>query len=272
MIYSSPQTITIDSLQIKYRLAGSGPDVLMVHGWASSSRMWQRLMNDLAVRYRCLALDLPGFGESDKPADNWFSMERFRAVVTQAADALGLSAPVVIGHSMGGTIALSLATTNFPLSRVVAINPIVTGRSYWDLRLLSNSPLGAPMLSLGRWVWPIASGDWAGPWLGKERAGHFRRQREEWLQSTPNILQATLRVVGHTDLTPHLPRVAVPTLVLLGNRDMTAPNAEGKLAARTIPGAELVVLPSGHLPTDDLPERTLSVLEKFLVREAAPVS
>jgi len=155
------------------------------------------------------------------------------------------------------------------LSRVSVINPIVTGRTYWDLRMLSKSPFGEPMLRLGRWFWPLASGDWAGPWLGKERAGHYRRMREEWLQSSPTALRATLRIVGHTDLSPILSRLAVPTLVLLGSRDLTAPNAEGKLAARTIPNAELVVLPSGHLPTDDMPVETLTIMEKFLRREPA---
>jgi len=269
MIYSPLQAITLDGLKIKYRSAGHGPNLIMIHGWASSSRMWQRLMNDLANRYHCMALDLPGFGDSDKPDDDWYSLERYKAIVQKFAEALDLQFATLIGHSMGGLIALAMATDSVTnVSRVAVINPVVTGRTYWDLRLLSNSPLGKPMLSLGRWFWPIASGDWAGPWLGKERAEHYRRMREEWLQSSPAALRAALRVIGQSDLSPNLSKVTVPTLVLLGSRDLTAPNAEGKLAARTIPSAQLRVLPSGHLPTDDMPVETLQALEEFLMLES----
>jgi pimeloyl-ACP methyl ester carboxylesterase len=273
MIYSPLQSITLDNWRIKYRVLGNGPDVLLLHGWASSSRMWQRLMNDLAGRYRCIALDLPGFGESDKPEGSWYSIAHYVEIVAQFARALELTNPVVFGHSMGGMIALAAAGEgSMPMSRMVAINPVVTGKTYWDLRLLSDSPLSTHAMSFGHWFWPIVSGDWVGPWLGAERSDQYRRMREEWQQSTPEALTGALRAVGRTDLTSALPRITTPALVLLGSRDLTAPNAEGKLAARSIPGAQLVVLPTGHLPTDDVPDATLAIIDKFLASQPALVA
>jgi len=273
MIYSPLQSITLDNWRIKYRVLGNGPDVLLLHGWASSSRMWQRLMNDLADRYRCIALDLPGFGESDKPTGSWYSIANYVQIVAQFTKALELSNPAVFGHSMGGMIALAAAGEGaLPMSRMVAINPVVTGKTYWDLRLLSDSPLSTHAMSFGHWFWPIVSGDWVGPWLGAERSDQYRRMREEWQQSTPEALTGALRAVGRTDLTPALPRITTPALVLLGSRDLTAPNAEGKLAARCIPGAQLAVLPTGHLPTDDVPDATLAIIDKFLASQPALVA
>ncbi|MBM4424707.1 MAG: alpha/beta hydrolase [Chloroflexi bacterium] len=270
-MYSPLQTIALDGWQVKYRELGNGPDVLMVHGWASSSRMWQCLMNDLADRYHCLALDLPGFGDSDKPDDAWYSIPRFVELTKKFADSLGLHRPGVIGHSMGGMIALALAAEDGEaLSQLVAVNPVVTGRTYLDLRMLGKSRVGLPMLKLGRWFWPLTTSDWVGPWLGHDRHTQFKRIREDWEKTTPDSAMATVRAIGHCDLTPMLPRVKTPTLVLVGSRDLTAPNAEGKLAARRIPGAQLVVLPTGHLPTDDLPERTSAIVGSFLARQLQP--
>lgn len=264
-MYSPLRTLELDGLQIGYRTKGDGPDVLMVHGWASSSRMWQRLMDDLADRYRCTALDLPGFGESDKPHDSWYSIARYVQIVEQFSQTLGLHEPALVGHSMGGTIVLSIAgEATLPIRHLVAINPVVTGRTYLDLRMLANPRLSPHMMRLSSLVWPIASGDWMGPWFGAVRREHLRRQRDEWRQSTPISLMAAARAIGQCDLTERLPNIATQTLIVVGSRDFTAPPTQGKYAAKRIPGARLTVLPSGHLPTDDLPQETANVVGSFL--------
>jgi pimeloyl-ACP methyl ester carboxylesterase len=264
-MYSPLRTIALNGLQIGYRTKGSGPDVLMVHGWASSSRMWQRLMDDLSEHYHCIALDLPGFGDSDKPHDDWYSISRYTQLVAEFANELGLNEPAVLGHSMGGMIALAIAGDGIlPVRRLVAINPVVTGRTYFDLRLLAHPRLTSPMSKLGHWVWPIASSDWMGPWLGDQRFEHYRRMRDEWRQSTPISLLATARAIGQCDLSDRLPTIATPTLIVVGSRDLTAPPRQGKFAAKRIPGAQLAVLPSGHLPTDDMPKETGNVVSTFL--------
>lgn len=269
-MYSPLRSITLDNLQVKYRAQGKGPDVLMIHGWASSSRMWQTMMDDLAGRYRCLAFDLPGFGDSEKPGDSWYSIANYVQLTRQIIQSLGLYQPAIVGHSMGGMIALALAAEDgASLSRLVALNPVVTGRTYLDLRMLASPKLGWPMIKLGRWFWPLTTSDWVGPWLGRERAAQLTRIREDWGKSTAASAMSTVRAIGQCDLTPLLPRITTPTLVVLGSRDLTAPNAEGRLAARHIPGARLVVLPTGHLPTDDMPDETGGVVGSFLAGEAA---
>jgi 3-oxoadipate enol-lactonase len=268
MHYSPIQSITLNGWQVKYRVLGEGPDVLLVHGWASSGRMWQRLMNDLSERYRCWALDLPGFGDSDKPHDTWYSISAYVELVTRFVNTLALRQPALVGHSMGGMITLALAAENYSsLSRLIAINPVVTGRTYLDLRMLANPRLSQSMSRIGHLVWPITASDWAGPWFGGDRPAHYQRMREEWRQSTPISLMATARAIGQCDLTPVLPLIATPTMILVGNRDFTAPNAEGKHAARHIPGARLEIVSSGHLPTDDLPDKTFGLVDSFLTDE-----
>ncbi|MEK7784295.1 MAG: alpha/beta hydrolase, partial [Chloroflexota bacterium] len=120
-------------------------------------------------------------------------------------------------------------------------------------------------------VWPLATSDWP-DWVRLDglRSVQSRRIREDWGKATSESALSSLRAIARHDLSKHLPRVAAPTLVILGNRDLTAPNAEGRLAARSITGARLAVLPTGHLPTDDVPDQTHALVDEFLaVREFA---
>jgi len=273
-MYSPLQTTTLDDLQIGYRVQGRGPDVLLLHGWVSSGRMWQVMMDALDSRFRFWALDLPGFGDSQKPGQGWYSIPNYNRFVGGFMKLLGLQQVDVIGHSMGGMLALNLAIEHpEKIGRLVAINPVVTGRTHLDLRLLSKSPLGRPMIKLGRWVWPLATTDWP-DWMrlgtDRGRASHSRRIREDWGKATPDSALSSLRAISQYDLTSRLRQVRAPTLVIVGNRDLTAPNSEGRLAVRSISSARLAVLPTGHLPTDDLPGQTHALVDEFLaIREFA---
>ncbi|MEK7277779.1 MAG: alpha/beta hydrolase [Chloroflexota bacterium] len=261
---SDLQTTNLNGLKVAYRVQGDGRDVLMIHGWASSGRMWQSLMGALVPGFRCWALDLPGFGDSDKPTNGWYSIQSYVELARDFMAARGLRQPDVIGHSMGGMIALSLAAESpDAMRRLVAINPVVTGRMPLG-RLLSETPLSRHLLGLGKWMWPLTTSDVFGWWPGQNLAAHVKRTREEWGQTPSAAAMSTLKAMSRHDLSERLPRIAAPTLIILGSRDFTAPNAEGRLAARRIPGAKLAVLRAGHLPTDDAPEETNALIDGFL--------
>ncbi len=273
-MYSPLQTTVLDGLKIAYRMQQperpGAAEVLMIHGWASSGRMWQVMMDGLSPRYRCWALDLPGFGDSDKPENGWYSIRQYIELVAAFCETMNITRPHVIGHSMGGMIALGLAAEHpMPLGRVVAINPVVSGRTY-IVQLLSKRPFGAVFLTLGRWAWPLTTSSWLTPWLVRQHDVPMRRIREDWAKTSPHAAVASAGAINRHDLTGKLPGVTVPTLIVIGSRDLTAPNAEGRLAGRLIPGARLEVLPSGHLPTDDLPDEIFRLTSDFLAEERQP--
>jgi pimeloyl-ACP methyl ester carboxylesterase len=279
-MYSPLQTTQIDGLQIAYRVQGQGPDLVLVHGWGSSGRMWQTLMNDLSPRFRCWALDLAGFGDSQKPPVDWYSISNYVRLVAAFMIDMGLKRPPLVGHSMGGMIGVTLAA-EFPglVSQMVAINPAVTGRTYWDLKLLSASPLSRPMLTIGKWVWPIATSDWRRtPAMegqtqydqlnrAREREHARARIREDWQKASSESTILALRAISRHNIGPRLPEISAPTLVIVGDRDLTLPNSEGRLIAQHVRGARLIVLPAGHLPTDDLPDTINRLIGDFLTAE-----
>src|SRR5690349_18397922 len=124
------ETIKLDNgLTIAYREAGphhEGPAVLLVHGWPTSSYLWRNVIPIVAGHRRVVALDLPGFGASDKPIDVRYTFDFFDEAIDGIADGLGLGRVIPVGHDLGGPIALRWAL-NHPgrTAGLVLLNTLV---------------------------------------------------------------------------------------------------------------------------------------------------
>ena len=94
---------TGDGVEMAYELSGSGPALLLIHGITESHRMWDPLIPPLAADHTVLAVDLPGHGQSSPPPS--YHVETLAAAVAQTTEALDISGPLVIGHSLGGVVA-----------------------------------------------------------------------------------------------------------------------------------------------------------------------
>src|SRR5688500_3256839 len=105
--------VDVDGHRIAYREAGAGPVVLLVHGWPTSSYLWRNVMPAVAARHRVVALDLPGFGASDKPTDVRYNFAFFDSVFDGFLGALGIDGKVALGvHDLGGPLGLHWASQN----------------------------------------------------------------------------------------------------------------------------------------------------------------
>lgn len=106
--------VSLDGITVSYQ--DSGPrdarTLLFIHGWACDASFWQAQMDSFADRYRCLALDLPGFGQSDKPQDIAYTLGLFARAVKAVADDADARQPVLIGHSMGVAVARQFMIEN----------------------------------------------------------------------------------------------------------------------------------------------------------------
>lgn len=254
-------TVTLDGLRIRYHVEGQGPDVLLIHGWVASRRMWAHVTRGLAARYRCWAVDLPGYGDSDKPQGAWYSIPRFTSVLRDFMLALGIARACVVGHSMGGMITLDFAATHPELvEKLVAINPVVTGRTrlrplarfhprWLDLTLRLSPLVLQPALRLS---------------AGLSDVPKFLRQTEDFTKAARDAIVNGGHAVIAYDVSPSLGRIAAPALVIVGRHDLQVPADEGRLAAARIPDARLVEMRAGHTLTDDRPAETLRHLREFL--------
>jgi len=234
--------------------------VVLVHGLgAPAARDWSAVIPALALRHEVIALDLPGFGYSDK-GNHYYSLDNFvrvlDAVVTEPARF------TLVGHSMGAAVAIAYAAAHPErVERLVLLDAAgVLHRSVYVEFLAQTAlkrALGAdsPLLEpLARAIRSRAENWPEDDELALERAG----VRQRLLGGEP----AAIAAVGMTgyDFSRALRRIRAPTLVVWGAEDRVAPLRTGHALAAAISGARLLVLPAGHAPQIELSDRFNALL------------
>jgi pimeloyl-ACP methyl ester carboxylesterase len=263
---------------VAYYAAGSGPVLLLIHGITSSADAWRAVIPALAEEHTVVAPDLLGHGGSAKPRGD-YSLGAYASGLRDLLAALGHTRATLVGHSMGGGIAMQLAY-QFP-ERVER------------LALVSSGGLGREV-ALALRAATLPGADWVLPWLTRRgprgalgllsgalgRAG-LRTQadvrgtarglaslsdaeaRRAFLHTARSILDASGQRVSATDRL-YLAE-GMPTLIVWGERDPTIPAAHGIAAHAAIPHSRLELFPdAGHYPFDEDPERFAAVLADFV--------
>jgi 3-oxoadipate enol-lactonase len=260
--------LELDGIEIAYRTVGDDhfPAVVFLHGWASSQRMWLDAPDRLGRSYRCITIDLPGHGASGKPLWTWYTIPHFADVVAAFLESLDLGRTSLVGLSMGGTIALELASRGSPaLESVIAVNPVVTGQVYSRSIPVRPGWVGGAV-RVSRRVWPAASRFLTRPpeAVRRRTPDHVLRNTEDFGMATADSVLGSMSAVLSWDLRQHLGRIRTRTLVIVGTADRVVSPQEGELAARGIPGARLLQLPAAHHPNDEVPLSFYPAIESFL--------
>jgi pimeloyl-ACP methyl ester carboxylesterase len=128
----------VDGVKLAYLTAGQGPAILLLHGYAETSRMWRPLIPPLADRFRVVAPDLPGIGDSDIPADG-LDMTRAAVRIHELVKSLGIQKAVVVGHDIGLMVAYAYAA-QFPseTEKLVLMDAFLPGVEGWEA--IYNNP------------------------------------------------------------------------------------------------------------------------------------
>jgi pimeloyl-ACP methyl ester carboxylesterase len=225
--------------------AGEGPDVVLLHGLAGSRHWWRFTVPALADSYRVHIPELVGFGRSRA---GWRQprLAQMAELVRAWLAELAISRPHLVGHSMGGQVALHLAANALPLRTLTLVSASGVPR---PVGLREAARLLAGALPPRRWG---ATGFLPTIALDAVLTGPRRLAQAGW-----HLLA--------DDVRPLLPRVSCPTLVIWGAHDPLVPLGAGKLIARGIAGARLVVLSAAaHNPMADAPPDFNRVLTAFL--------
>jgi pimeloyl-ACP methyl ester carboxylesterase len=269
---------TLNGSDLHYVDAGQGPAVALIHGLLGSHRNWDHLVDALAVEQRVLAPDLLGHGASAKPMGD-YSLSAHAAMLRDLFDHLGIESATIVGHSLGGGIALQFAYL-FPdrVDRLVLVSSGGLGRELSPL-------LRAASLPGAEWVVPVLASRWVrerGEAMGRGLARIGIRARpdvtEAWRGLTSlsdkesrRAFFATTRAVidpgGQTvNASPRLHLAAtVPTLLVWGARDRMIPSWHAVMAQQAIEGSRVEVFErAGHFPHLDDPERFARLLREFI--------
>ncbi|MFD4606216.1 alpha/beta fold hydrolase [Streptomyces sp. NPDC058464] len=267
---------------LRYHEAGDGPPLLMLHGSGPGVTGWRNYRGNLPVfarHFRCLALEFPGFGVSDPTDEN--PMAAAPKAVLRFLEGLGLDRVDVIGNSMGGFVAVGLAVAHKDLfRRVVTIGGV--GRN-----LLSPGPSEGLNLLVEFAENPTRGNlvQWLRSMVHDPALLTDELIEERWASATePATLEASRRIYGRQAMAAMqaaqsrsdqpiwamLHKVAAPTLLTWGRDDRVTPLESALLPMRTIPKAELHVLPDcGHWAMIEQKEAWESAVLAFLTRPEA---
>ncbi|HEX5915513.1 MAG TPA: alpha/beta hydrolase, partial [Rubrobacter sp.] len=150
--------LELEGVWIRYNVVGGGPPVVLVHGWLSSSRIWEQLSGRLAQRFTVYTLDLSGFGESDKPLSGYGIRNGSRLLYAFCAH-FGLTRANVIGHDLGGAMAVKLAADHPDVVGRLVVICAPANEDQLDLPTLlwlATVPVIGPIFySLGRAARPV---------------------------------------------------------------------------------------------------------------------
>ncbi|MGP0102430.1 MAG: alpha/beta fold hydrolase [Solirubrobacteraceae bacterium] len=273
----APKTVSLHGRSMTYLEAGSGPVLLLIHGMAGTCENWQAVIEPLAARHTVLAPDLPGHGSS-APGGGDYSLGALAAGLRDLLVALGHERATLVGHSLGGGIAMQFAY-QFPeaTERLVLVSSGGLGPE------VSPVLRAAALPGADRFIAATAGpGRVAGSALARGLAAVGLRPNADVAEVARGYASladrdrraaflATLRaVVGTGGQRVHAGdrlylAEGMPVLIIWGRGDKMIPVHHGERAHEAIPGSRLEIFDeAGHMPQLEAPARFVAVLERFL--------
>lgn len=258
-----------------------GPVLLLVHGTSAWSQTWRDIAVPLGeAGFRVVALDLPPFGYSHRPADGDYSRVAQAGIVRAFARALSLENYVLVGHSFGGGATVEAALAEQPSLRGLILLDVALGLDGGGPVLPVGALLGIPGVAGA-----VASATFANPLLIPYGLRSFvaddsivTEQRIE-LYARPLTVKGTSEAIGEwmvtglmgdqsdslTGTRGGLGEIRLPTLLIWGREDTVTPLYQGEDIAMTLPDAELVVLDGvNHIPHIEKPQAVVEAMLTFL--------
>ncbi len=269
-------------IDLHMEVSGSGKPVLLIHGFGNSVYVWRHLAPALAQQNRVIAIDLKGFGDSPKPADERYSVyEQARLIRDYVVDN-DLKDVTIVGHSLGGGIALvaSLYLQQSAPGRqrgLVLIDGIAyPQRMPMFIRLLATPVLGPlvarvvpPEIQIREVMKLVYAKNSAVPEDAVKVYAKALKTPEGRYAAVTSARQ--IQPPDLEDLSQQYPSLRVPTLIVWGKQDRIVPVSVGEQLHQAIPDSRLFVIDdSGHSPAEERPQVLLPLVESFLRNPAMP--
>lgn len=267
--------VTVDGLDLRYRTWGEPgpgkPTAVLIHGFANSLQSFRLLAPLLTSGYYVVAVDMPGYGLSAKPADFDYHNPNQARVVGEFIRALGLKNVVITGHSLGGAIALRVALTSPEVIGLVVMNPgiVTTGvppvakYMFFPLQRVQAKMFGDPEFRAS-----FLRRSFVNPGIVTDQVVHdlsLASRSEGYLTGMTSLMGQ----YSDADEVPLLAEVKVPALVIFGARDRGKPDPRGEfdtLLARLPDSLGLWVEGSGHYVQEEAPTQVAAAMLTFARR------
>jgi len=272
----------VDGLKVFYRDAGptDAPAILLLHGFPSSSRMWQPLLDRLVGPFRLVAPDYPGFGHSDAPSQTEFAytFDHLAAVIGRVTEVLGLRRYTLVVQDYGGPVGFRLAIAHPErLDALIVQNAVAhedglgrlwqTRREFWADRKAHEAALRENFFSFAatrqRHVGTSPNAVNYDPDLWTDEFAFLSRPGQQDIQ-TDLFYDYRTNVASYTAWQDWLRQHQPPLLVLWGRYDPSFQVEEAEAYRREVPAAEVHILDAGHFALDEQPDAIADLTRGFL--------
>lgn len=252
---------------------GSGEPIVLIHGFPTSSHLWSEVVRELPAGHRVVVVDLLGYGRSDRPASHDVSIRGHSERMLALMDTLGINYACIVGHDIGGGIALAMALrAPARVSRLCLVNSVAFDA--WPSREVK---MARAMLPLTRhlpatWLLSVLRTDLIRGYTETSRAAHSIEKYVRpfaSLEGRDVFMQhlAQLDAADTDAFTPRLKDVIVPTAIVWGAEDPFLPMGVGARLHAEIPKSSFDVLPGlRHFVPEEAPERVAGVVADLLKR------
>ncbi len=237
--------ITIKGRKMYFEVYGSGTPLIFLHGWGADSRIWSSFQPYLsALPYQLIFLDLPGFGHSDLPGKP-YHIEDYADDLNNFLTELEIRQPLLLGHSVGGEIAIAYTLKYKNSKKLVLIDSAGIKRR----SLLTNLKI-ATAKSLKNKL---------------PRLTHLAESFQSTDYKAAGPLKATMALIVEEDYRERLKEISTKTLVIWGENDPETPLRDAAIIHRQIKGSLLRIIPgSGHFPFLEQPAMVAGTIAEFL--------
>jgi 2-hydroxy-6-oxonona-2,4-dienedioate hydrolase len=271
--------IDVDGIKTHLWAEGTGemggknkrPVLILIHSFAANNYIWRFNVKELGKKFRVFAIDLPGFGLSEKPKEYGYTLDDFGRFIISFMDEMKIDKATLVGNSMGGGVSVQTAV-NHPerVNGLILIGSLGYHKTEFTLyKILARLYLGELlMLFLGRHIvkfvlkWKVyynndfITDDFLDYFVNTYRTKNSRRS-PIWVFRGFNM-DPTLKVET-------IKKVNVPTLIIWGDKDKMLPPAHAKHFHRTIKGSKLIFFPkTGHFPQDERSDEVNSLISDFV--------
>ncbi|OUS27640.1 hypothetical protein A9Q99_14475 [Gammaproteobacteria bacterium 45_16_T64] len=269
--------ITVDGTRLHYlstfddSLDKNNNITLLLHGWPTSSFLWRNVMANLDLGETVIALDLPGFGQSDKPLRGAYSLEYYQDIISGFLAALGVDKVNLAVHDMGGPVGLYWAVNNKDrLRKIVLLNTLIYPELHWFVKLfvgLSFVPGLKRWMSSGQAIkWTMKLG--TASKISDDAIRHYQSAFE-----TPEARMALIKTLHKLDpsklnvIADGLKELTLPVQIIYGTKDLALPDVAKTMARvkQDLPETVVHVLQGcGHFLQEDEPEEVSRLMGEFL--------
>ncbi|MFQ3582518.1 MAG: alpha/beta fold hydrolase [Chloracidobacterium sp.] len=252
--------VVIDGIRLHYKEAGTGEPLVLIHGLGGSSDAdWGQTLAPLSKQFHVYALDLPGFGQSDKPPQASYAIRSQAATLVKFLDTVGVRRAHLCGLSMGGWIAAYTAS-EYPdrVMRLILVDSAgVRFEPAPDRALLDPGTTPEDFSNFLKVLF------FNPPQLPAPLIRDFQAQARQQAWVIDRALAAMM--TGDDALEPRLPTITAPTLIIWGKQDALLPLHSGEIIKSGLPTANVVVLDRcGHMPPIERPDAFRREVERFL--------